>query len=46
MQPAVRTQQVAVIGGAHQHRVVGATLGDSAAYPVDRVVNGIVGLFS
>ena len=39
----MRAEQVAVIGGAHQHRVVGslggAALGDRAAHPVDRRVH-------
>ncbi|OKH63940.1 hypothetical protein EB72_10375 [Mycobacterium sp. SWH-M1] len=39
VQPTVSAQQIAVVSGAHQHGVVGAALGDSAAYPVDRIVD-------
>ncbi len=39
MQPAVCPEQVAVIGGAHQHRVVRAALGDRPADPIDRPVD-------
>ena len=39
VQPAVGAEQLAVVGGAHQHRVVGAAFGDGAADPVDRRVD-------
>jgi hypothetical protein len=38
VQPAVRAQQIAVVGGAHQHGVI-RTAGDCAPDPVDRGVN-------
>ena len=39
MQPAVGAEQVAVIGGAHQHRIVRPALGDRPPDPVDRPVH-------
>jgi hypothetical protein len=35
VQAAVRPEQLAVVGGPHEHRVAGALFGDRAAHPVD-----------
>jgi hypothetical protein len=39
VQPAVGAEQVAVVGGAHDHGVVGAAVGDGPAHPVERAVD-------
>ena len=39
VEATVGAQQVAVVGGADQHGVLGATVGDGLAHPVERAVH-------
>ncbi|CKS82714.1 Uncharacterised protein [Mycobacterium tuberculosis] len=39
VQSAMRSEQIAMVGGAHQHGILGSALGDRAAHPVDRPVD-------